>query len=98
MPAKAVPKKSKSVLKRARQTKKITLRNRSLKKTLKTLSKKVETAIANKNTEGAKTALNKLIPAIDSAATKRIIHKNTASRRVSRFTKLVNSLRLSGTV
>lgn len=98
MPAKAVPKKSKSVLKRARQTKKITLRNRSLKKTLKTLSKKVETAIANKNTEGAKTALNKLIPAIDSAATKRIIHKNTASRRVSRFTKLVNSLRLSGAV
>lgn len=98
MPAKAVPKKSKSVLKRARQTKKITLRNRSLKKTLKTLSKKVETAIANKNMEGAKTALNKLIPAIDSAATKRIIHKNTASRRVSRFTKLVNSLRLSGAV
>lgn len=98
MPAKAVPKKSKSVLKRARQTKKITLRNRSLKKTLKTLSKKVETAIANKNIEGAKTALNKLIPAIDSAATKRIIHKNTASRRVSRFTKLVNSLRLSGAV
>jgi small subunit ribosomal protein S20 len=98
LPAKAVPKKSKSVLKRARQTKKITLRNRSLKKTLKTLSKKVETAIANKNMEGAKTALNKLIPAIDSAATKRIIHKNTASRRVSRFTKLVNSLRLSGAV
>lgn len=98
MPAKAVPKKSKSILKRARQTKKITLRNRSLKKTLKTLSKKVETAIADKNIEGAKTALNKLIPAIDSAATKRIIHKNTASRRVSRFTKLVNSLRLSGAV
>lgn len=98
MPAKAVPKKSKSVLKRARQTKKITLRNRALKKTLKTLSKKVETAIANKNIEGAKTALNKLIPAIDSAATKRIIHKNTASRRVSRFTRLVNSLRLSGAV
>ncbi len=98
MPAKAVPKKSKSVLKRARQTKKITLRNRSLKKTLKTLSKKVETEIANKNIEGAKIALNKLIPAIDSAATKDIIHKNTASRRVSRFTKLVNSLRLSGVV
>ncbi len=98
MPAKAVPKKSKSILKRARQTKKITLRNRSLKKTLKTLSKKVETAIADKNIEGAKTALNKLIPAIDSAATKRIIHKNTASRRVSRFTNLVNSLRLSGAV
>ncbi len=98
MPAKAVPKKSKSVLKRARQTKKITLRNRSLKKTLKTLSKKVETEIANKNIEGAKTALNKLVPTIDSAATKGIIHKNTASRRVSRFTKLVNSLRLSGAV
>lgn len=98
MPAKAVPKKSKSVLKRARQTKKITLRNRSLKKTLKTFSKKVETEIAKKNIEGAKTALNKLIPAIDSAATKGILHKNTASRRVSRFTKLVNSLHLSGAV
>lgn len=97
MPAKAVPKKSKSAKKRVRQTKKITLGNRAVKNMLKTLSKKVELEIANKNIEGAKTALNKVIKAIDKAQAKGLIHKNTASRKVSQTTRLVNSLSLSGT-
>ena len=96
MPAKAAPKKSKSVIKRARQTQKRTLKNRSVKSILRTLSKKVNLEVLNRNAEGAKNALNKAITAIDKAAVKGIIHKNTASRKISQLTRLVNSLHLPG--
>lgn len=92
MSPKAAPRKNKSALKRVRQAKKRTLRNRSIKGKIKTLSKNVELEVANKNFEEAKKALNIAISAIDKAAAKGIIHKNTASRRDSRLTRLVNSL------
>jgi small subunit ribosomal protein S20 len=50
----------------------------------------------NKNADGAKNALNKAISAIDKAAVKGIIHKNTASRKISQLTRLVNSFLLPG--
>ena len=90
MPAPAV-KKNESAIKRTRQTEKRTIRNRSVKSMLKTLIKNVETEVSNKSTEGVKTALGKAIIAIDKAAQKGVIHKSTASRKVSRLTKLVNS-------
>jgi small subunit ribosomal protein S20 len=96
LPAKTAPKKNKSAEKRARQTDNITLKNRSVKTRLKTITKKVSIEVANKNTEEAKSALSEAITVIDKAAAKGIIHKNTASRKVSRLTRLVNSLLLSG--
>lgn len=96
MPAKAAPKKSKSVKKRVRQAKKLTLRNRSTKNLLRSLSKKVESYVADKKIEDAKTALNKAVKAIDKAKAKGVIHRNTASRKISRLTRLVNSLSLPG--
>lgn len=92
LPPKAPPKKSKSVLKRTRQAEKRRLRNQSAKSTLKTLSGKVESDVLSKNTEGARAALKKAISAINKAAAKGVIHKNTAGRKVSRLTRLVNSL------
>jgi small subunit ribosomal protein S20 len=92
LPAKAAPKKSKSVLKRARQTKELTLKNRAAKNTLKTLSKNVEKEVLGKNAEAAQAALKKVISEIDKAARKNLIHKNTASRNISRLTRLVNSI------
>jgi len=89
LPAKAAPKRSKSVLKRARQAKALTLKNRSAKSTLKTLAKNVEAEVAGKNTDAAKSALNKAVSALDTAARKKIIHRNTAARRVAQLTKLV---------
>ena len=59
---------------------------------LKTLTKKVENAVAEKNTDTAGTSLKEAISAIAKAAGKGIIHRNTASRRVSRLTRLVNSI------
>jgi small subunit ribosomal protein S20 len=96
LPAKAAPKKSKSVRKRARQTKKLTQRNRTVKNTLKTLTKNVESDVVKKDTERAKASLNKVIRAIDRARVKGVIHRNTAARKVSRLTRLVNSLSQSG--
>lgn len=92
MPAIVAPKKSKSAIKRARQAEVKKVKNRSVKKLMSTLTKTVEKEVANKSGEGASSALKKIIAAIDKAAQKGIIHKNTASRRVARLTKLVNSL------
>ncbi|MEW6600913.1 MAG: 30S ribosomal protein S20 [Nitrospirota bacterium] len=79
-------------MKRARQTVALTLENKSAKNMLKTLSKKVEKAVAEKNKETAGTALKEIISAVDKAARKGLIHRNTASRKVSRLTRLVNSM------
>lgn len=95
MPAKAAPKRSKSVLKRARQAKARTLKNKSVKNTLKTLAKHVEKMVAEKNAEGARAALKKAVSETDKAAKSGIIHRNTASRTVSRLTILVDSMQSS---
>lgn len=92
MPAKAAPKKSKSAIKRTRQTVVRTLKNGSIKNMIKTLSKKVEKEVKNKSKESAEAALIKVVSAIDKAAKKRILHRNTASRKVSRLSRLVNSM------
>lgn len=98
MPEKAVLKKRKTALKRARQAEARTLRNSSTRKLLKTLSKKIETALDDKNVEGAKLALSSAVRSIDKAASKGIIHRNTASRKVSRLTKRVNSRLHAGAI
>ena len=41
---------------------------------------------------GAQAALERAVPFIDKAASKGIIHKATASRKISRLSKLVSSL------
>lgn len=96
MPSKTAPKRNKSALKRARQSAKRALRNRAVKSMLKTLTKRVESAVGEKNIENAKSALNKAISAIDKAVKKGIIHKNTGARRVSRLRRLVNSISQAG--
>jgi len=52
--------------------------------------KKVRVAIADGDLDAAKTLLEKAVPYIDKAATKGVIHKATASRKISRLTKLVS--------
>lgn len=91
MAQKAV-KRNKSAIKRSKQAEKRALINRSSKKLLKTLAKKVEAEAASKNMDNAKTALKSAVVAIDRAAIKGRIHKKTASRKVSRLTRLVNAL------
>ncbi len=63
-----------------------------VKSYLKTTVKKVRKAVDEKDMESATEALAKAIPAFDKAASKGVIHKKTASRKVSRLTQRVNTL------
>ncbi len=69
-----------------------TLRNKMVKSRVKTLVKKVDTAIAASDKAAATAALKDATVAIDKAAAKGIFHKNTAARKVSRLAKAVNKL------
>jgi len=82
----------KSAIKRIKQSAKKTARNRHVSSTLKTYIKRVREAVAAKDKDAAVAALKIAIPVIDSTATKGVIHNSTASRNVSRLTKLVNTL------
>ena len=92
MPAKARPKKSLSTLKRARQAEKQNIRNKAVRSSIKTIVKKVESAIASGNKEDAGKSLIDAIKTITKAVSKGVIHKNTASRKISRLTRKVNTL------
>lgn len=82
----------KSAFKRQRQDEKKRARNVHIRSTLKTVVKRVRLAVEAKDVEKARTALAEAIPAINKAKSKGMIHGNTASRKVSRLTRLVNSL------
>lgn len=82
----------KSALKRNRQSLVRRARNRANKSEVKTAIRKVADAIEQKSVDGALEALKAAIPVIDRAAVKGAMHKNTASRKVSRLTKHVNAL------
>ncbi|HAS55056.1 MAG TPA: 30S ribosomal protein S20, partial [Nitrospiraceae bacterium] len=61
-----------------------------VKSMLKTVIKKVEQAVAAKNTALAKESLTAAMKALDKAASRGIIHKNLASRKVSRLSARVS--------
>ncbi|ACX52671.1 MULTISPECIES: 30S ribosomal protein S20 [Ammonifex] len=83
----------KSSLKRLRQIRKRTLRNKMLRSALKTAIKKFEQALA----QGAPDVEEKLraaLRAIDKARTKGILHRNTAARKKSRLMRKYNQAKL----
>ncbi len=92
MPAKVKPKKNLSAMKRARQAEKRNLRNTAVRSAVKTIIKKVESAISSGNKEDAGKTLIDVIRTLDKAASKGVIHRNTASRKISRLTRKVNAL------
>ncbi|OGL38310.1 MAG: 30S ribosomal protein S20 [Candidatus Schekmanbacteria bacterium GWA2_38_11] len=84
--------KTKSAEKRIRQSEKRRERNIIVKSQVKTTVKKLLLAVESRNLEKSKVSLGKAISVIDKAAAKGVIHKNTASRKISRLTKKVNTL------
>ncbi|MBI4620630.1 MAG: 30S ribosomal protein S20 [Desulfobacterales bacterium] len=82
----------KSAMKQDKQSKKRKMRNTKIKSYVKTVIKRVRNAVDEKDMESSTQALVKAIPAIDKAASKGVIHKKTASRKISRLTKRVNSV------
>ena len=65
------------------------MRNKSVKTSLKTLEKKLREAKASG--ENAEELMRQTQSAIHKAAKKGVIHKKTASRKISRLSKLVNA-------
>ena len=81
-----------SAQKRARQSEEKRQRNAALKSLLKTSAKKVLLAVEERNVEEARKALARAVPIIQKIASKKVIHKKTAARKISRLAKKVNTL------
>ena len=67
-------------------------RNKAIRSKVKTAVKKVEAAVAANDKAAAQAALLAATSEIAKATSKGVYHKNTASRKVSRLSKAVNTL------
>lgn len=82
----------KSAIKRARQSEDRRQRNRSRKTRMKNVVRKLEESLTAKAREDAAENLKLAVSVIEKTAAKGVIHKNTASRKISRLTRKVNAL------
>jgi small subunit ribosomal protein S20 len=82
----------KSALKRARQNEDRRLRNKSVKTIVKNIVKEVRLAASETSKEAQLKKLDTAKSKIDKAAKKGVIHKKTASRKISRLSKLINTI------
>lgn len=80
---------TKSAIKAARKTQRLTLRNKSVKTTLKTLHKKFDTAVQANDAAAAKAAGAEYASAMDKATKSGVVHKNAASRAKALVSKYV---------
>ncbi len=78
-----------SGIKALRVNKKNHLRNLRVKTELKKTLKKFQALAAQKDSPEAKSTLQLVYKKIDKAAKRNLLHKNTAARLKSRFSKLV---------
>lgn len=81
-----------SAKKMTRKIAKRTAINRSRRSRMRTFVRKVEEAIASGDSAAATDALRAAQPEIMRAAQKGIVHKNNASRKVSRLAARVKAL------
>jgi small subunit ribosomal protein S20 len=77
--------------KRNRQRIKRRSRNLQHLSTMRTYMKRVRKALAGGQVDEAKAALPEAITAIGHAASKGVVHRNTASRYISRLTLAMNA-------
>jgi small subunit ribosomal protein S20 len=81
-----------SAKKRIRQTARRTEVNRARVSRIRTFVKKVETALAAGDKEAASVAFKMAEPELMRGVTRGVLHKNTASRKVSRLSARIKSL------
>jgi small subunit ribosomal protein S20 len=80
-----------SAKKRLRQTEKRRLRNRAVKRTVKTHVKRVAEAAQGATVEKLREEYNLAAKKLDQAAAKRVIHPNLAARKKSQLAKLLRA-------
>mgnify|MGYP003334268190 CR=1 FL=1 len=78
--------------KRARQTERRTEVNKARRSRIRTYLRKVEEAIAGGNADNAAAALKEAQPELMRGVTKGVLHKNTASRKMSRLAARVKAI------
>jgi small subunit ribosomal protein S20 len=83
---------SKQAKKRLRQDEKKRMVNRGIKSEVRTVVKKVLKAVDDHDAETANKILPVAMKKIDKAAKRHVLHKNTASRKISKLSKRVQSL------
>ncbi len=79
----------KSALKRATQNEIRRMRNKPTKTSIKKVTKEVRLSLNEDSSEMILKKLNTAQSLIDKAAKKGVIHKKTASRKISRLSKLI---------
>lgn len=80
---------TRSADKRNRQSQKRRIRNQAVRTRVKSAVKKVRESLERGEVDGARAALASAARIIDSAASKGVLHRNTASRRISRLARAV---------
>ena len=80
----------KSAEKRIRQTEKRRIRNRVQRGNMRSSIKAVRTALETGNIDEASTLLKTAVACIDGTASKGVVHRNAASRKISRLTRAYN--------
>ena len=83
---------TKSAKKAARQTNRRTDVNKARRTRLRSSVRKVEEAIASGNKDSAAAALKEAEPVIVRTGQKGVVHRKTASRKVSRLAKRVGAM------
>ena len=83
---------TKSARKATRQIARKTEVNKARRSLLRSSMRKVEEAIASGDRNAAAAALKQAEPVIMRAAQRGVVHKNNASRKVSRFTRRIAKL------
>lgn len=78
--------------KRARQNEKRFAVNKARRSRIRTYLRQVEEAIASGDKEAATQALRAAQPELMRGVTKGVMHKNTASRKMSRLSARVNAI------
>lgn len=79
-----------SAIKRIRQNTKRKVRNAGQRNQMRGQVRKLQDMIKAKDEEGSRKELLAAISQVMHARSKNVIHKNTAARKVSRLTRLVN--------
>ena len=82
----------KSAEKRARQNEKRRIRNKAVKTRIKHVTKEVRLASGEASKEEALAKLQAAQSIVDKALKKGAIHKKTAARKISRLSRLVNTI------
>lgn len=85
----------KSAIKRNRQNEKRNARNKVYRTQLKTATKKVLAEVEAKDKAEAEKGLKGAVKIISKVASKGVIHKRAASRKISGLSKKVNQLSAS---